>query len=175
MTLRPKVIVEELTKEFTKNPSVVAFTLVGSQARDSVYTATAQSDMEAFVITEDDKSDEVEKSLPEVVSRFGKVLFHFKHEIGFVGVYDDLFQLELPVKKRSEMKELFSRPKAQVVKVLLDRTNGELEQILEARPETVDFAKAFDNRMTNFWYWQVLGTRYFTKGEIYDLYSWRVR
>lgn len=164
----PKALIEGLTKEFSGNPLVLAFTLVGSQAREDSYKATKYSDMEAYVIANDEDVEKLEKELPDLVKKFGTVLFSFKHQIGFVAVYDDLFRLELPVIKGSEFKSLFSRPKAQVVKVLIDRTEGELEKILNDRSETIDFAQAFAEKITNFWYWQILGVQYFKKGEIYN-------
>lgn len=165
---QPKILVDGLTKVFFSNPVVTAFTLVGSQAREDIYKATKHSDMEAYVIVKDENADKVEKELPALIKKFGNVLFSFKHAIGFVAVYDDLFRLELPVIKQSEMKSLFSRPKAQTVKILIDKTDGELEKILDNRPETIDFAYEFKNKMINFWYWQILAIQYFIKGEIYN-------
>ncbi len=164
----PKVLIKGLTKEFSENPLVIAFTLVGSQAREDSYKTTKYSDMEAYVIAKDEDAEKLEKELSDLVKKFGEVLFSFKHQIGFVAVYDDLFRLELPVIKQSELKSLFSRPKAQVVKVLIDRTEGELEKVLNDRPKTIDFAQVFADKITNFWYWQILGFQYFKKGEIYN-------
>lgn len=164
----PKKILTGLIKELDKNPSVVVFTLVGSQAREDIYKATTHSDMEAYVITKNEAVEKVEQELSNLIAKFGQVLFSFKHQIGFVAVYDDLFRLELPVVKQSDMTSLFSRPKAQIVKVLIDKTNGELEKILENRPETIDFVHEFEDKITNFWYWQTIGVQYFKKGEIYN-------
>ena len=165
---KSEAIITGLTEEFIANPSVIAFTLVGSQAREDVYKATPHSDMEAYVIAKDEDADSLEQTLPEIVRRYGNVLFSFKHAIGFVAVYDDLFRLELPVVKQSGMKSLFSRPKAQTVKVLIDRTSGQLEEILSNRPETIDFARYFKEGIANFWYWQILAVQYLKKGEIYN-------
>lgn len=165
---QPKTIISGLTEEFNKNPSITAFTLVGSQAREDVYKATEYSDMEAYVITKDEDVDKVEQQLPDLVRKFGDVLFSFKHQIGFVAVYKDLFRLELPVIKQSRIESLFSRPKAQVVKVLIDRTNGELEKVLSNRPETTNYAELFEDKTINFWYWQMLAVQYFKKGEFYN-------
>lgn len=164
----PKALIEGLTKEFSENPLVLAFTLVGSQAREDSYKATKYSDMEAYVITRDEDVEKLEKELSDLVRKFGTVLFSFKHQIGFVAVYDDLFRLELPVIKQSEMKSLFSRPKAQVVNVLVDKTDGELEKVLNNRPKTIDYAQLFADKIINFWYWEILGVQYFKKGEIYN-------
>ncbi|MDD5147337.1 MAG: aminoglycoside 6-adenylyltransferase [Candidatus Daviesbacteria bacterium] len=166
--INPKALIEGLTEEFSQNPLVLAFTLVGSQAREDSYKAAKYSDMEAYVITKDEDAEKLEKELPDLVKKFGKVLFSFKHQIGFVTVYDDLFRLELPVIKLSQLKSLFSRPEAQVVSVLIDRIEGELEKVLHSRPETIDYAQAFADKITNFWYWQILGVQYFKKGEIYN-------
>lgn len=157
-----------LTFELQKNPSVVAFTLVGSQARDSIYTATKDSDLEAYVISKDNNVVFVEKELTDILNGFGKILFSFKHDIGFMAIYENLFRIEIPVIKESEMKSLFTRPKAQTVKVLIDKTNGELTSILDARPEVIDFAKVFESKVINFWNWQIIGAQYFKKGEIYN-------
>lgn len=166
--LSPKEILDGIVQELEKNPSVITFTLVGSQARDDVYKATEHSDLEAYIIVKDEEAEDVEKSLPEIVAKFGEVLFSFKHAIGFVTTYENLFRIELPVVKQSDMKSIFSRPKAQVVKVLIDRTDGELQKILDQRPDIIDFAKDFADKVTNFWYWQILAAQYFKKGEIYN-------
>lgn len=165
---QPKILIDGLTEAFLNNPAITAFTLVGSQAREDIYKTTKHSDMEAYVVVKDEDAEKVEKELPELVGKFGNILFSFKQAIGFVAVYDDLFRLELPVIKQSEIESLFSRPKAQVVKILIDKTNGELEKILNNRLETIDFAHEFEDKMTNFWYWQILAVQYFVKGEIYN-------
>lgn len=119
--VNPKDVVEGLTEKLKQNPSVVAFTLVGSQARKDVYKATEHSDMEAYIVVKDEDVELVETQLPDLISHFGNVLFSFKPQIGFVAVFDDLFRLELPVIKLSDIESLFSRPKAQVVDVLIDK------------------------------------------------------
>jgi hypothetical protein len=166
--LQPKQIVDELTTTFQNDPSVIVFTLVGSQAREDVYKATKYSDLEGYLIVADEDITKVEGRLPQILSKFGNILFSFKHSIGFMAIYDDLFRIELPVIKRSEMKSLFNRPKAQTVKILVDKTSGELEKILGERPETIDFAKAFDDKVINYWNWQIIGAQYLKKGEIYN-------
>lgn len=164
----PKNIIKKLTIELQKVPSVVAFTLVGSRARDTIYKATKDSDLEAYVVSKDDDVTKVEKELTNILNGFGKILFSFKHDIGFMAIYENLFRIEIPVIKESEIKSLYNRPKAQTVKVLIDNTNGKLTSILDARPKTIDFAKAFEDKVTNFWNWQIIGAQYFKKGEVYN-------
>lgn len=164
----PKKLISQLQNEFKQNSLAEAFVLVGSQAREDVYKATKYSDMEAYVIAKDENADTLEKQLPDLLQRTGKVLFSFKHAIGFVAVYDDLFRLELPVIKMSGLEGLFNRPKAQVAKVLIDKTDGKLEKILANRPDEIDYAKEFNNKITNFWFWQILAVQYFKKGEFYN-------
>ncbi len=118
----PKKLILNLTKEFSKNPLIKAFVLVGSQARKDTYKASKHSDIEAYLVVEDQYAEKLEKELPKVVKKFGKVLFYFKHQIGFVAVYEDLLRIELPIVKISEIENVFSRPKAQVVEVIIDRT-----------------------------------------------------
>ena len=168
MVTQPKVLIEQLTAEFESNPDIAAFVLVGSQARETIYKATDYSDLEAYLIVKDGKVEAVERGLAEVVGKFGHVLFSFKHQIGFVGVYDDLFRVELPVVQKSEMASLFSRPKSQTVRILFDRTEGELEKVLVSRPEKIEYVSDFSNWITNFWYWQIIGVQYFKKGELYN-------
>ncbi len=166
--LSPEDIIEKLTIELQKLPSVVAFTLIGSRARDSVYSATKDSDLEAYVVAKDGDVVDVEEKLTNILNKFGEILFSFKHDIGFMAIYDNLFRVEIPVVKETEMKSLFNRPKAQTVKVLIDKTNGVLEKTLDARPDTIEFPKIFDDKVTNFWNWQIIGAQYFKKGEIYN-------
>ncbi|OGM35180.1 hypothetical protein A3D00_02810 [Candidatus Woesebacteria bacterium RIFCSPHIGHO2_02_FULL_38_9] len=66
------------------------------------------------------------------------------------------------------MEGLFNRPKAQVVKVLIDRTNGKLEEILEKRPDNIDYSSEFKDKVINFWHWQIIAVQYFKKGETYN-------
>ena len=164
----PKKLISQLQKEFNQNLLVEAFVLVGSQAREDIYKATKYSDMEAYIITKNENADTLEKQLPDILQETGTVLFSFKHAIGFVAVYEDLFRLELPVIKESGMEELFNRPKAQVVRVLIDKTEGKLEKILDSRPDEIDYAKEFDDKVTNFWFWQIIAVQYFKKGEFYN-------
>ena len=166
--INPKKLISQLQKEFEQNPLVIAFVLVGSQAREDVYKATQYSDMEAYVVIKDENADTLEKQLPIILKNTGEVLFSFRHAIGFVAVYSDLFRLELPVIKKSGLEGLFTRPKAQVVKVLIDKTGGKLEKILANRPDEIDYAKEFKEKVTNFWFWQILGVQYFKKGELYN-------
>ncbi len=164
----PSKIISQLTKEFEKNSSVIALVLIGSYARENVYRAGPYSDLEVLIIVEDKNTQKIKQELPKLVTKFGEVLFSFKHAIGFVAVYGDLFRIELPVIKLSEMKSVFSRPKAQAVKILIDKTNGELEEILVRRPDSIDYEQLFKEKMVNFWYWQIIGVQYFKKGEIYN-------
>lgn len=164
----PKELISQLQKEFEQNSLVEAFVLVGSQAREDVYKATKYSDMEAYVMTKDENADNLEKQLPNILQKTGTILFSFKHAIGFVAVYDDLFRLELPVIKMSGVEGLFNRPKAQVIKVLIDKTDGKLEKVLANRPDEIEYAKEFSNKITNFWFWQIIAVQYFKKGEFYN-------
>lgn len=164
----PKSIIEQLTKELQNNNSIVVFTLVGSQARDKGYKATKYSDLEAYVVSKDKAVEKVEKQLTVILQKFGNILFSFKHDIGFMAIYENLFRIEIPVVKESEMKTLFTRPKSQIVKVLIDKTNGDLEKILKDRPDNIDLPKLFEDKVTNFWNWQIIGAQYFKKGEIYN-------
>lgn len=164
----PQTIITGLTRELNLNPQVLALVLVGSQAREDVYTADEYSDLEAYLVVSDDQVARVEQELPTLVAKFGPVLFSFKHAVGFVAVYDDLFRIELPVVKESQLAAVFSRPQAQITKVLFDKTKGALEKVLAERPETLDFAALFADKVTNFWYWQILGVGYFKKGELYN-------
>lgn len=164
----PNLIIVKLKGELGKNPSVIALVLIGSQARETIYKAGNFSDLEALIIVNNKDVLKVEKNLPELALKFGKVLFSFKHEIGFVTVYDNLFRIELPVIKLSKMKSVFTRPKAQEVKILIDKTNGQLKKILAKRPESIDYEKFFKEKAINFWYWQIIGAQYFKKGEIYN-------
>jgi len=166
--INPKELIVRLKEKFDNDSRVLAFILVGSQARETVYTANKYSDMEAYVITKDENIEKFEQNLPELVRKMGTVLFSFKHQVGFVTVYDDLFRLELPVIKESGMEGLFNRPKAQVVKVLIDRTNGKLEEILEKRPDNIDYSSEFKDKVINFWHWQIIAVQYFKKGETYN-------
>lgn len=164
----PKNIINSLTKELQNNSSVVGFILVGSQAREDVYVATKYSDLEAYVIAKDEKVEEVEEQLKNILNRFGDILFSFKHEIGFMAIYENLFRIEIPVTKESEMASLFTRPKSQTVKVLVDKTDGKLDKILKERPDKIDFSIMFTDKVINFWNWQIIGAQYLKKGEIYN-------
>ncbi len=164
----PQKLISLLQQEFEKHLLVEAFVLVGSQAREDVYVATQYSDMEVYLVTKDENAATLEKELPELLAQTGKILFTFKHTIGFVAVYEDLFRLELPVIKESELEKLFSRPKAQVVKVLIDKTGGKLEKVLANRPDEIDYAQIFSDKVTNFWFWQIVAVQYFKKGEFHN-------
>ncbi|MDP3917625.1 MAG: aminoglycoside 6-adenylyltransferase [Candidatus Woesebacteria bacterium] len=166
--MSPKEITDALTKIFQDDPRVVAFTLVGSQAREDVYKATKYSDMEGYIITKDEFVEAVEGELLDILTKFGKILFSFKHDIGFMAIYEDLFRIETPVIKESGMKQLFSRPKFQTVKILVDKTNGELRAILDKRPDGIDIPRIFKDKVVNFWNWQIIGAQYLKKGEIYN-------
>ena len=96
--INPKELIVRLKEKFDNDSRVLAFILVGSQARETVYTANKYSDMEAYVITKDENIEKFEQNLPELVRKMGTVLFSFKHQVGFVTVYDDLFSDRYPVK-----------------------------------------------------------------------------
>lgn len=165
---KPKDIVKDLVKVFETDSSIVAFVLVGSQARDDVYKAVKGSDLEAYIVVKDEDISLVEEKLPKILAKFGKILFSFKHDIGFMAIYEDLFRIETPVVRRSDMQSLFTRPKAQTVKVLIDKTDGELKSILDKRSDGIDIPKVFADKVINFWNWQIIGAQYLKKGEIYN-------
>ena len=54
------------------------------------------------------------------------------------------------------------------MKVLVDKTDGKLDKILTSRPDEINYAKEFKNKVVNFWFWQILAVQYFKKGEIYN-------
>ena len=93
MTINPRELISSLTREFKENSLVRAFVLVGSQARNNVYEATEYSDMEAYIVTKDEEIEKLEEQLPEIASKYGEVIFSFRHEVGFVAVYENLFRL----------------------------------------------------------------------------------
>lgn len=55
-----------------------------------------------------------------------------------------------------ELAAVFSRPKAQQVKVL------------NSRPPTIDFEKLFQDKITDFWYMIIVTVQYYKKGEIWN-------
>lgn len=65
----PEDVIEGLTEKLKQNSSVVAFTLVGSQARKDVYKATEHSDMEAYVVVKNEAAKEAEQQLPHLVGQ----------------------------------------------------------------------------------------------------------
>lgn len=168
--ISPQELTRQLAQKLEKVPEVVAFVLVGSQARETVYKATEHSDMEAYIVTTDEGKEKVEELLPSLVTQFGSVLFAFHHVIGFVAVYDNLFRLELPVVTQSSLPQVFSRPKAQVVNIIFDKTDN-LQAILAKRPDKIDCQKVFRDIADSFWYWQITGVQYFKKGEYYNARS----
>lgn len=162
-------MIASLVDSLQKNPYVLGLVLVGSQARTSIYVANKYSDMEAYIIVKDKNVEIFEKQLPGIVSKLGKVIFSYKNRwAGFSTVFDDLFRLELPIAKQSELSSVFSRPKPQTVKVLIDKTNGSLEQALKKRPQDIDFQKTFQEVVLDFWYMAVVAVQYFKKGEIWN-------
>lgn len=87
---------------------------------------------------------------------------------GAIKLINDLTEELQKNQSITAMESLFSRPKAQVVKVLFDKTNGQLDQALAKRPESVDYAGIFADKVVNFWYWQILAVQYYKKGEFYN-------
>lgn len=167
--VNPDKIITLLKEKLESNPSVVGLVLAGSYARNTIYNADEYSDMEVYIIVEDDKLEGFEKQLPALVDKLGPVVFSYKNRwAGFSTVYDNLFRLELPVAKRSEISSVFSRPKAQPVKVLIDKTRGELKSALDKRPEKIDFEKVFAETVENFWYMTIVAVQYYKKGEYWN-------
>lgn len=163
-------LIADLTDILDKDPKVKALVLAGSFARQLVYKAERYSDVEAYIVVEDDDVPVIESGLPGVVSKLGNVIFFYKNQwAGFSTVFeDDLFRLELPIAKLSEMSTVFNRPKAQVLKVLFDKTDGALEKVLDQRPETVDWSKKLADKIPDFWYMAIVGVQYLKKGELWN-------
>lgn len=167
----PKKIITLLKEKLESNSSVIGFVLAGSYARDFIYRADKYSDMEVYIIVEDDRLVSFERQLPSLVNKLGSVVFSYKNRwAGFSTVYDNLFRLELPLVKRSEISSVFSRPKAQPVKVLIDKTQGELKSALDKRPEKIDFEKVFSETVEDFWYMTIVAVQYYKKSE-----NWHAR
>jgi len=162
----PNKIITLLKEKLEINPSVIGLVLAGSYARDSIYKADKYSDTEVYIIVEDDKLESFEKQLPSLVNKLGTVIFSYKNRwAGFSTVYEDLFRLELPLVKKSEISSVFSRPKAQTVKVLIDKTDGELQKVLDKRPKKIDLEKLFSETIEDFWYMTIVAVQYYKKGE----------
>ena len=168
----PREMILKLKSKLDKNPFVLALVLVGSQARNSAYPASKFSDMEVYIVVLDKSVLKVEEQLTEIVSDLGVVLFSYKNQwAGFSTVFDDLFRLELPIAKLSGLDSVFSRPIAQTVKVLIDKTNGKLESALANRPKSLDFGKIFQDKIVDFWYMLIIAAQYYKKGESYNARS----
>lgn len=163
-------LIGDLTSILTDNPKVKAFVLAGSFARQTVYKAERYSDMEAYIIVDDEDVSKIEAELSEIVQKLGNVVFSYKNQwAGFSTVFEEnLFRLELPVSKLSELSSVFNRPKAQVLKILFDKTDGKLQEVLDKRPETLDFEKILQAKITDFWYMAIVGAQYLKKGEIWN-------
>src|SRR3990167_11149985 len=131
-------IISKLEAEISKKPSVIGLVLVGSYAREKIYSANEYSDMEVYVIVLDGNVSKVEKDLIEIAKQLGEIIFHYKNRwAGFSVVFDNLFRLELPVIKQSDIKSVFLRPIAQPVKILIDKTNCELKKENIGMPDTL--------------------------------------
>lgn len=162
-------IISKLKEEISKKPSVIGLVLVGSYARGKIYSANEYSDMEVYVIVVDSNVSKVEKDLVEIAKKLGEIIFHYKNRwSGLSVVFDNLFRLELPVVKQSDIKSVFSRPTAQPVKVLIDKTNGELKKALDSRLREIDVEILFQETFLDFWYMAVLAVQYFKKGEYWN-------
>ncbi len=165
----PKNIIKQLVRQLNQNPLVSGFVLVGSQAREETYVADQYSDLEAYIIVKDENVEDFQKQLPDLVSKSGQVIFSYKNRwAGFSTVFEDLFRLELPIAKQSELILIFSRPKAQIVKILIDKTNGQLKKTLNDRPQTIDYQQLFQDQVEDFWYMVIVAVQYFKKGEVYN-------
>ena len=165
----PKIIISRLKKELEKNPLVVGLVLVGSQIRKTIYIANSYSDMEVYIIVKDGNEEKIEKQLPSLVNKLGKVIFSYKNQwAGFSTVFENLFRLELPIVKLSEINSVFSRPTTQPVKALIDKTNGRLDKALTSRPKTLNFQKLFQDKVVDFWYMAIVAIQYYKKDEVYN-------
>lgn len=163
-------LITDLTETLDKNSKVKTLILAGSFARQTVYKAEKYSDMEAYIVVDDENVAAMEAELPEIARKLGNVIFSYKNQwAGFSTVFEeDLFRLELPVCKFSEISTIFNRPKAQELKVLFDKTDGELQKLLDQRPETIDFEKYLQPKIVDFWYMAILGIQYYKKGETWN-------
>ena len=162
-------IISSLKEELDNNPLVLGLVLVGSQARKTIYTASPYSDMEIFIIVKDKDVEKIEEQFYDLVKKIDKTIFSYKNQwAGFSAVFDNLFRLELPIAKLSELNSVFSRPTAQVVKVLFDKTNGKLEETLANRPHSIDFQQLYKDKVLDFWYMAIIAVQYFKKGEIWN-------
>jgi len=165
----PQQIIIKLTEILQENSNVAGLVLVGSYARENGYQATEYSDLELYIIVRNEKAEDFEKELLEIVNKLGQVVFSYKNRwAGFSTVFDDLFRLELPLAKLRELDSVFSRPISQTVKVLIDKTNGELKKALDKRPKTIDFQKSFEYQVLDAWYMLVAAVQYYKKGEIWS-------
>lgn len=170
--MNPSKIIHTLTNKLSNNPLIRGFVLVGSQARQIVYKASKHSDMEAYIIVNDEDVEKIEKLLPILVKSLGNVIFSYKNQwSGFSTVFEDLFRLELPVIKISEINIVFSRPSTQEVRVIIDKTGGKLQAALDKRPLNLDLEKLFQEKVIDFWYMLILGVQYYKKGEIWNARS----
>jgi hypothetical protein len=161
-------IIKKLTNELSDNPSIKALLLVGSQARNTIYRASQHSDIEAYIVVEDCDVEDIEKELFHTVKRIGRVIFSYKNRwAGFSTVFEDLSRLELPIAKLSQLEFIFSRPKAQEIEVLLDKTDGILKTILDKRTDSIDLEKIFQYQVTDFWYMAIVGVQYYKTGELW--------
>lgn len=167
--ITPKNIISSLTAVLNKDSRVVGLVLVGSQSRKKIYIATLYSDMEAYIVVRHHKIADFKKELPKIVSRLGDVVFSYDNRwAGFSTIFNNLFRLELPLIKISDLSPLYSRPKSQPVKILIDKTGGMLKEVTKRQPKSIDYQKEFQETFSDFWYMMTVSVQYFKKGEIYN-------
>lgn len=165
----PEDLIKLLTQQLDKNNYVTGLVLVGSQVRKDIYVADKYSDLEAYIIVKDENAEDLQKLLPGLISKLGQIVFSYKNRwAGFSTVFEDLFRLELPIAKQSELFSVFCRPKAQIVKILIDKTNGKLNSALSARPNNIDYEQLFQDNVKDFWYMVIVAVQYYKKGESYN-------
>lgn len=167
--MKPAHILTELKKKFDTHSAVVGFVAVGSQVRDAGYAAKRYSDVEAYVIVEDTRVAEVEGNLLDVIKTLDTVIFNYKNRwAGWCFVLENFMRVELPVVKRSQLDAVFIRPKAQPVEILIDKTEGELSEVLRQRPREANLSTIFFDAVNDFWYMSLVAVQYWLKGEIWN-------
>lgn len=168
-TDRVDALLGDITKRLESTPDVRALVLAGSRVKDSAYASSVHSDAEAYIVVRDGTKEKTERMLQVLLADTGDVLLIYRNAwAGTSALYSDLFRLELPVITESDMKSVFSRPKAQAVEILLDRTDGKLQKILDSRPISVDFKKDYIRTTEDAWYMLVVACQYYAKGEYWN-------
>ena len=166
-TPKRQVVIDKVVSHLSPNEGVAALVLVGSNVEGSAFSPDQFSDIEMYVVADDEYFQQVEEAVKNLHQIFDNVVLEYKNQwAGWSILFNDLLRLEIPTVKASD-ESVFSRSDKQKTKVLYSKPGFELQRSEIKEDEPLSIEEQVTQAIKDFWYMAVYAAQHIARGELW--------